>query len=26
MTRAFGQVAGLNLVGGLLLAGGLWLG
>jgi 1,4-dihydroxy-2-naphthoate octaprenyltransferase len=26
MTRAFGQVAGLNLVGGLLLAGGIWLG
>jgi 1,4-dihydroxy-2-naphthoate octaprenyltransferase len=26
MTRAFGQVAGLNLLGGLLLAGGLWLG
>lgn len=26
MTRAFGQVAGLHLVGGLLLAGGLWLG
>lgn len=26
MTRAFGQVAGLNLIGGLLLAGGIWLG
>jgi 1,4-dihydroxy-2-naphthoate octaprenyltransferase len=26
MTRAFGQVAGLHLVGGLLLAGGIWLG
>jgi 1,4-dihydroxy-2-naphthoate octaprenyltransferase len=26
MTRAFGQVAGLNLLGGLLLAGGIWLG
>jgi 1,4-dihydroxy-2-naphthoate octaprenyltransferase len=26
MTRAFGQVAGLNLFGGLLLAGGIWLG